>query len=300
MGPKPNTGIKVSIRSPTARLSCRRSTWLVRHVHGAGRHARHRHVRSCSTARAPTRARPGRALDWRRPTARRHRAPVPLWRRPARTAPSRSPGRSATGEHQLAPGPSTATRSTQARVGAEARPYRCSSQLELRELRGLPRAVHDPGHRDVHVDRPAAVVRRVDDGEPCMTSPTTGGDHARFPADVRRGEPEQNRPRPSPAPRQRVSLSLTANTIERQHVSGARSSIVTGAHRGGRTDVGTTASSSSRKRRRRHLHDQVDPRGANTGGITLGLANSQRHDRHDHRQRLGHVVTSTAAGQRAR
>ena len=68
MSPKPNTGIKVSIRKPDGTtLVSPFDVGLVRHVHGAGLDARHRHVHD--RARRPEHLQGqghGRALDRRR------------------------------------------------------------------------------------------------------------------------------------------------------------------------------------------------------------------------------------------
>ena len=100
---------------------------------------------------------------------------------------------------------------------------------------------------------------------------------------------------------QKVSLNLTANTIGANTISGTKVSIVTGSTTVvAATDVGTngkfiepvTLPSTAT------YTIKVDPQGANTGGITLGLANFAG-DTSGSITANGSatVVTSTAAGQ---
>ena len=100
---------------------------------------------------------------------------------------------------------------------------------------------------------------------------------------------------------QKVSLNLTANTIGANTISGTKVSIVTGSTTVvAATDVGTTASSSSRSTlpSTATYTIKVDPQGANTGGITLSLANFGSDTTGTITANgSATVVTSTAAGQ---
>ena len=100
---------------------------------------------------------------------------------------------------------------------------------------------------------------------------------------------------------QKVSLNLTANTIGANTISGTKVSIVTGSTTVvAATDVGTngkfiepvTLPSTAT------YTIKVDPQGANTGGITLGLANFGSDTTGTITANgSATVVTSTAAGQ---
>ena len=135
---------------------------------------------SSSTVRAPTRARPpsrsgplrttrpapttpgGAAVPLSMPTPGTNGSVPFSARRPARVAQA------------LARHDQRQRAQLGARLGAEARPVRARRELELRELGGVPRALHDPGHRQLHgQDRPAPVVLRLGDGDASTTSPPT-------------------------------------------------------------------------------------------------------------------------------
>ena len=109
----------------------------------------------------------------RRPAAQPCRSRCP---RRARTAASRSPATA--GQRvslKLSPRHDQRQRDQLgAGLGAEARRVRARRELELRELGGVSRALHDPGQRQLHgQDRPAPVVLRLGDSDRSTTSPPT-------------------------------------------------------------------------------------------------------------------------------
>ena len=184
---------------------------------------------------------------------------------------------------------------------------RARRQLELRELRGFLEPFTIPANGNVHdQDRPAAVELRLDDRDASMPSPTdqAGTITAGTPLALTfaAGNPGQNATETfSGTAGQKVSLNLTANTIGANTISGTKVSIVTGSTTVvAATDVGTngkfiepvTLPSTAT------YTIKVDPQGANTGGITLSLANFGSDTTGTITANgSATVVTSTAAGQ---